>query len=173
MALQVGDLDVAGRRISVRRSLRKHQVTSPESGKPRTVYVPASTIEVLRGWLETIRAEAAVRGQEPLWLFPGSTGEPVDDRFPRLALRRCLKLAGITRRIRLHDLRHTYASLALQRGVPLLQVSRQLGHASIAIPADVYGHLAPDAGQEVAAAWEAILTAPGRNPRATPAHETA
>lgn len=62
--------------------------------------------------------------------------------------------------------------LALQRGVPLLQVSRQLGHASIAITADVYGHLAPDAGQEVAAAWEAILTAPGRNPRATPAHES-
>ena len=71
--------------------------------------------------------------------------------------------------MRVHDLRHTYVSLALQRGVPLMVVSRQLGHASIAITADTYGHLAPDATREAAEAWEAILGEHGRNPRATPA----
>ncbi|HWU37294.1 MAG TPA: hypothetical protein VN203_06545, partial [Candidatus Acidoferrum sp.] len=64
-------------------------------------------------------------------------------------------------------LRHTYASLALQRGVPLLTVSRQLGHGSIAITADVYGHLAPEATREAATTWDAILTEHFRNPRAT------
>lgn len=68
--------------------------------------------------------------------------------------------------------RHTYASLALQRGVPLLVVSRQLGHASIAITADIYGHLVPDATREAAEAWEAILDGASRNPRATPETES-
>jgi integrase len=128
---------------------------------------------VVRDWLDVIRAEAAVRGQEPLWLFPSATGTHVDYMTVRDAHHRTLKAAGIPRRLRPHDLRHTYASLALQRGVPLLVVSRQLGHSSIAITADLYGHLAPDATREAAQAWEAILTRAGRNPRATETRETA
>ena len=119
-----------------------------------------------------VRAEAAVRGEEACWLFPSATGKPVDEPLIRDAPARALKAAGIRRQLRIHSLRHTYASLALQRGVPLLTVSRQLGHSSIAITADVYGHLAPDATKEAAAAWEAILTEHSRNPRATDATET-
>ena len=93
----------------------------------------------------------------------------MDEAPIRVAFRRCLQAAGIPRTLRLHDLRHTYASLALQRGVPLLVVSRQLGHASIAITADVYGHLIPEATRAAADAVEAILGEHFRNPRATPA----
>ena len=57
--------------------------------------------------------------------------------------------------------------------MPLLVVSRQLGHASIAITADIYGHLVPNATRDAATAWEAILTAPSRNPRATSTPESA
>ncbi len=171
--LQVPDVDAAGCRLHIRRGLRKHRVASPKSAKARTVYLPHSTVAVLRDWMQIIRAEAAVRGEEPRWLFPGATGTPADEAPIRTAFQRCLKAAGITRHIRPHDLRHPYASLAIQRGVPLLKVSRQLGHASVSITFDVYGHLAPDAGQEVAEAWEAILTAPTRNPSATAAPEFA
>ena len=174
LGLQVGDVDVERGKIYVRRSVRKYRVGSPKSGKARTVDVPASTVAVLCDWVGLVRAEAAVRGKEAGWLFPSATGGlPQEDRIPREALRHALLAAGIRRRVRLHDLRHTYASLALQRGVPLLTVSRQLGHASIAVTADVYGHLAPEAGREAAAAWEAILTAPGRNPGATAATKPA
>lgn len=169
MGLQVGDVDVARCRLAIRRAIRKRKVGSPKSGKPRTVDIPPAAMAVLRGWIDTVRAEAAVRGGEATWLFPSATGQPVDETQIRQAFRRCLKQAGILRRLRIHDLRHTYASLALQRGVPLLVVSRQLGHASIAITADVYGHLLPDATKEAAAAWEAILTEHSRNPGATPA----
>jgi len=55
--------------------------------------------------------------------------------------------------------------------VPLLVVSRQLGHASIAITADVYGHLTPAATRAAADVFQAILTEPGRNQDATPASE--
>lgn len=173
LGFQVGDVNLAQSKLYVRRAVRKGRVGSPKSGKPRTVDVPPVTVAVLRGWLDVVRAEAAVRGEEPLWLFPSSSGLPQDDGLARQALQRALLAAGIRRRVRLHDLRHTYSSLALQRGVPLLTVSRQLGHAGIAVTADVYGHLAPDATREAADAWEAILTEPGRNPPATPADEPA
>lgn len=173
LGLQVGDVNLARGKLYVRRAVRKGRVGSPKSGKPRTVDLPLATVTVLQAWVDVVRAEAAVLGREPLWLFPSATGLPQDDGVVRQALLRALKAAGIRRRVRVHDLRHTYASLALQRGVPLLTVSRQLGHASIQITGDVYGHLAPEAGREAAAAWEAILTVPGRNPRATAATEPA
>lgn len=168
LGLQVGDVDLARGKLSVRRAVRRYRVSSPKNGKPRTVDVPPSTMAILRQWLEVVRAEAAVRGQEPLWLFPSDSGHILEDRQLRLAMRRALKAAGVARAFKLHGLRHTYASLAIQRGVPLLVVSRHLGHGSVAITADVYGHLAPDATRQAADAWEAILTAPGRNPGATP-----
>ena len=172
LGIQVGDVDLERGRLHVRRTIRKHRLSSPKSGKPRTIDLPASTVTVLRDWINTVRAEAAVRGQEATWLFPGATGQPKDEAPIRQAFHRTLKAAGILRRLRIHDLRHTYASLNLQRGVPLVVVSRQLGHASIAITADVYGHLAPDAGRQAADAMEAILTEHGRNPRATPSGES-
>ncbi|MFI5338446.1 MAG: tyrosine-type recombinase/integrase [Candidatus Methylomirabilales bacterium] len=173
LGLQVGDVDLDRGKLAVRRSIRKHRIGSPKSGKPRTVDVPPATVAVLQDWIDTIRAEAAVRGQEATWLFPGKTGAPREDKCFVPALRRILKPAGILRPLRVHDLRHTYASLALQRGVPLLVVSRQLGHSTIAITADTYGHLAPDATREAATAWEAILTEHSRNPRATPVTDPA
>ncbi len=167
LGLQVGDVDLERGKLYVRRAVRKHRIGSPKSGKPRTVDVPSATVAILRDWLATVRAEAAVRGEEPRWVFPTATGHVDGGRHLRAAMRRALKAAGITRHLRLHDLRHTYASLALQRGVRLEVVSRQLGHKGIAITFDVYGHLAPDATREAAEAWQAILTAPGRNPGAT------
>ena len=54
-----------------------------------------------------------------------------------------LRRAGL-RKLRFHDLRHCYASLLIDSGEPLLVVSRLLGHSSIKITADTYGHLMPD-----------------------------
>ena len=44
-----------------------------------------------------------------------------------------------------HDARHTYASLMLRRGVPIAYVSKQLGHSSIQVTVDLYGHFEPGA----------------------------
>ena len=49
------------------------------------------------------------------------------------------------RHLRVHDARHTYASLMLRRGVPIAYVSNQLGHSSIQVTVDLYGHFVPGA----------------------------
>ena len=168
LGLQVRDMDLDRGWLAIRRSLRKYKESSPKSGKPRTVYLPQATVEVLRQWLDVVTAEAALRGEAPHWLFPSRTGRVLDGCHVRDGFRRILKAVGITRHMRLHDLRHTYGSLAIQRGVDILLVSRQMGHSSVAITDRVYGHLKPEATREVAAAWEAILGCISRNPDATP-----
>jgi integrase len=60
--------------------------------------------------------------------------------------------------IRLHDLRHTSASLGLAAGEPLLHVSRRLGHSSIAVTADVYTQVTSEAAKTAAAALSTVIT---------------
>ena len=55
---------------------------------------------------------------------------------------RCLAKAGL-RQVRIHDLRHTYASLLIQQGESLAYIKDQLGYHSIQVTVDIYGHLVP------------------------------
>ena len=59
----------------------------------------------------------------------------------RLGLVKSLKRAGITKRIRLHDLRHTYASILLSQGHDFAFVKEQMGHSNIGTTLNLYGHL--------------------------------
>jgi integrase len=68
------------------------------------------------------------------------------------------------RRVRFHDLRHTFASLLLQNGESPAYVKEQMGHSSIQVTVDVYGHLIPGANRQ---AVDRLDDATGRNPRAT------
>ena len=66
-----------------------------------------------------------------------------DNLYHRLFLP-VLAKAGI-RKVRLHDLRHTFGSLLIQSGVPIVYVKEQMGHSSIQVTVDTYGHLIPGA----------------------------
>jgi integrase len=57
----------------------------------------------------------------------------------------CFVFTAGFRRIRFHDLRHTFGGLLIQSGAPLTYVRDQMGHSSIKITVDVYGHLIPGA----------------------------
>jgi integrase len=86
-------------------------------------------------------------GQELLFIAP-RTGEALNRSFYRESIwRPALKKAGLPLDTTFHDLRHSFASTALGAGVPVLEVSRWLGHASITETTDTYGHLLPEASQ--------------------------
>jgi integrase len=70
-----------------------------------------------------------------------------------------LKRAGL-RRIRFHDLRHTFATLLIDQGESAKYIQTQLGHASIQVTMDRYGHLLPDVHQQAAQRFDENLFGP-------------
>jgi integrase len=95
-----------------------------------------------------IRTIMRIKGQDmPEWVFINDEGKPADmHNVKSRAFRRALEQAGL-RRIRLHDLRHSYASILISAGVSPAYVQPQLGHASIKMTVDTYKHLIPGAGR--------------------------
>jgi integrase len=71
---------------------------------------------------------------------------------------KCLERAKL-RRVRFRDLRHTFASLLIQNGESLAYVKDQLGHASIKMTVDFYGHLVPGANRDYVSGKKCYLSA--------------
>jgi len=91
-------------------------------------------------------------------VFPGPTGGPISPDSVLHILHRVLKRAGLPR-VRFHDLRHTFAMLALQNGVDIKTVSGMLGHFSAGFTLDTYAHVTTAAQKEAARTMEKVLTA--------------
>ncbi len=82
------------------------------------------------------------------FIFIRPDGRQLDPNdLRRQILYRALDLAGI-RRVRFHDLRHTFASLLIQQGENLTYIRDQLGHFSIQMTVDIYGHLVPGGNRQ-------------------------
>jgi len=89
-------------------------------------------------------------------IFRSRTGSPMRQRYVKREFRRLLEAAGI-RSIRLYDLRHTAATLAVAAGVSVKVISDQLGHASISFTLERYSHVLPSIQAEAAARVERML----------------
>lgn len=76
-------------------------------------------------------------------------GKAADHRRLHVRFERVLKMAGLPI-VRLHDLRHTCATLLLEQGADFYEVSRLLGHSSITITADIYGDITPSMKRRLA-----------------------
>ena len=145
VALRPGDLDFNSKFIEVRRSFVKGKLSSPKSGKVRRIDMTAQLAEVLKDHLTERKREALKRGwgNPPEWLFYNERGNILDlNHMRNRVLHKCLDKANL-RRIRVHDLRHTYATLRISKGDNIADVSKQLGHHSINITVDTYYHWMP------------------------------
>lgn len=137
LALKWGDIDWQSGQICVRRSLYKGSFVSPKSrnGVRRIIMS-----DVLAGNLEYDRRLA---NPEHELVFCTPEGKPLDaDNLVKREFHPALERAGI-RRIRFHDLRHTFASLLIANGEDIKFVQSMLGHASATTTLDRYGHLFP------------------------------
>lgn len=169
IALQWGDMDWKGKFFEVRRSNYMGNVTTPKSGKGRRVDMSDQLAAVLTDHKRIVAAEALKAGRAfPAWVFPSYEGTVLEAGNVRRSLALCLKKAGM-RHLRFHDLRHSFASYLIANGESLAYVRDQMGHASIQITVDTYGHLIPGANRQAVnrlddAEWR---TTGGKN--ATPA----
>jgi integrase len=145
LGLQWGDIDHNSRFIEIKRAITAGRVTTPKSGKVRRVKMTPQLAGVLADLLTRRKEEKLRRGwaDMPEWVFATREGNPFDPAQVRgrVHYRICEK-AGL-RRFRIHDLRHTYATLRISRGHNIADVQKQLGHASIKITVDTYFHWLP------------------------------
>jgi integrase len=122
---------------------RNHTGTPKTPGSARTISLDADTLLLLvahRQRLERER-EAAPRGwTEHGLVFPASTGRPLYITNVRKSFHLICKTARVPI-IRLHDLRHTYASLAIASGMDVRKLANRLGHKRPSITLDTYSHL--------------------------------
>ncbi len=127
--------------------------TSTKTAKSRReVPITDRTAEILqrlRARQAAERDRAGSRWKESGNDFTSSSGEPCDPRDALLALKVAAEQAGGLSNTGLHTLRHSAASTMLANGVPLKVVSEILGHSSISITGDIYGHVSPDISASV------------------------
>ncbi len=139
IALRWGDVDFERGVVAIRRSRVRGREGLTKSGRSREVPLAAAS-PVLRHMLEEIIRERRPNSVDPIFLSP--KGRPLDERN----ISRCWYLlrrrAGV-RPLRLHDLRHTFASHAIDRGISIPRVSAWLGHAQIETTLRVYTHCIP------------------------------
>jgi integrase len=142
--LQWNDVDEIEQVLLVRRAWSKKNLSTPKSGKPRKVHMGDRLKSVLQFHRAKVEERAAKKGKEVNpddWIFtaPKKWGEPLYETAINQVLNRCLKKAGLPH-IRVHDLRHTVASWRIARGTPVAYVKDLLGHSTIKLTVDTYGH---------------------------------
>lgn len=164
LGLRWKDVDLDRGRLSITQTLvlidNKPCLSTPktESGR-RSIALDAETLAILRGHRSSVVQErlALGLGMSPTdLLFTSVDGAPLHpDWFGRTFTRHAMA-AGLPP-IRLHDLRHTFATLALDAGVKVWDVSDILGHANISITLDLYRHAVPDTQAETTSRVVAML----------------
>ena len=148
LGLQWPDIDWRGRFVQITRSIVRGKVTTPKNHQQRRVDLSPQLRAELRRWRAQQNAAWLARGRpRPAWVFSSSTSTRLDESRARKAFNQILDKAELHRRGP-HQMRHTFASLLLQAGVPITYVSQQLGHRDASITLRVYAHWLPEVGGE-------------------------
>ena len=145
LGLKWTDIDWKNGIIKVRRQIARVDgriVESPPKTKNsyRAVTISQQAIEVLKQQ----KTKANVQ-----YVFSSPNGSPISPNSVNNMLGRVLERAGIPK-VRFHDLRHTFATIALQNGVDIKTVSGMLGHFSAGFTLDTYAHVTTSAQKEAA-----------------------
>ena len=153
LGLKWQDIDLVNGTIRVQRQVARIDgeiVEAPLKTKNsyRNVSIGPDAIEVLK--------EQKKKVGDSEYVFPSPNGGPISPDSVLNMLRRVLERAGLPK-IRFHDLRHTFATLALQNGVDIKTVSGMLGHFSAGFTLDTYAHVTTSAQREAANTMGTVL----------------
>ena len=173
--LRWSDVDLKASRVSPRRPRvvvnYEVVVSEPKTSKGRrSLALDPATVAALREHrAKQLEQRLAVgpRWQDSGLVFTWPDGRPIHpERFTRW-FEQHARAAGLPK-IRLHDVRHSYATAALAAGVPAKVVSERLGHANIAITMDTYSHVLPGLDAEAAGTVARLILGDGDQEPARP-----
>jgi integrase len=164
LGLQWSDVDLVGMSLSIQRSLvlvrgvRKESQPKTSRGR-RTVALDPATVAALKAHR---KKQAALKmkhrkvWQDGDWVFTTRKGTPLDGNK---VYRRFIELSKAAElpKVRLHSLRHAYATVALGGGMNARDLSARLGHATVAFTLDVYSHAIPAVEEEAAVKVAALF----------------
>jgi integrase len=164
LGLRWVDVEAAGGRLLISRAMQRQQgrglvLVEPKTGRSRrAVHVSGLVVKALEEHQRRQEGERSAAGAE--WhdnglVFCKADGRPLDSGMVSWTLHQALDRAGLPR-VRVHDLRHTAATLLLGHGVHPKVVQELLGHSSITLTLDTYSHVLPGLHAEAAARMSPI-----------------
>ena len=175
MGLRWRDVDLETQTLKVEQTIQRVRakvagaagfvVADPKTDRSRrTLVLPAMLIPVLKRW-RARQAEERLAAEQ--WggggwgdmnlVFANRVGGPVDPHMMQDEFKATLKAAGLLD-MRLHDLRHCSATFLIAAGAPLRLVMETLGHSTIKLTADTYGHIARELLTDAAVKMDAVLS---------------
>ena len=147
-ALTWDDIDVEKCTVSINKSINEHlDIEVPKTTNAyRVNVIPKDVMAKLLPFKDSKCNK----------VFHTCTGEYIKPSNIARAFRNILKFSALPH-ICLHELRHTHATLALQAGVPITDISKQLGHASISTTLDFYSHASNESSENVVKGFSKIV----------------
>lgn len=155
--LSAGTITISSTRI---RFGKTTATSTPKTARGnRTIAVGPATCAALRTWKRTQAAERLQLGvgrERDDLVVTGVDGSPPNPEAFSTLFRKLSEQVGLPV-IRLHDLRHSYATNALADGVPVKVLSQRIGHADVGVTLSVYAHVMPGDDEDAARRAEALL----------------
>ncbi len=148
LALSWKDIDLKKRTIKIskaysRAKVKKYDVSSPKTKTSiRTITIDDETIGILKQWKNFQNSHIKVTAIDDI-VFSSTNGTYLNVDRPRSWMMKVIKKHNL-KQIRLHDLRHTHASLCFEAGMDIKDVQYRLGHADIKTTLNIYIHVTKD-----------------------------
>ncbi|WP_312871895.1 tyrosine-type recombinase/integrase [Amycolatopsis acididurans] len=144
-ALRVSDIDFEQGSVRVSRQVQRErgggvEIRAPKYGSERVVHASDQLVSLIKDYVATYRPT----GDADRWVFEGDGGNPPHQNTVGYWWRLTREAAGCPR-LRLHDLRHFFASGLIAAGCDVVTVQRALGHSSATVTLNTYAHLWPSA----------------------------
>jgi integrase len=140
LALRWADVDLDQAVIRVRASYTGGSLGTPKNRERRDVDLISDVVELLAGWRASCSSDDLVFPGENSHRFLSPTVVLRRHLYPAMAAARIQREGPTQEKRTFHSLRHTFAKRALESGAQITWLSRHLGHSSLKVTTDIYGH---------------------------------